>query len=284
MPSADAGTLRPAGPRLSLWRRFRIAVAPRAFIRRHRHDLDEPVRMCRTVAASLLGRRNIAACDESTEAIDLNAISCRVLVSLEQHHERRSNALRQFAALGIDVEWKVPVKVDDVPWHLLPPIYRAKPTRGSHAATLLSILDEVERVKAPSFLHFEDDVVLHPRFSALLPRLRVPRDWQFIYLGGRNGGAKNQISPGLVRSDLITDLHAVIIRSSMVPHLRRVLLDPAMETVHLDARFAMLHRQFPAYLCRPNLAWQSAHSDDAGKLPVYSNYYPNGTVRMGQGD
>jgi hypothetical protein len=281
MPSADAGIRRP-GQRPSLWRQFRIAVAPRAFIRRHQHDLDEPIRMCRAVGALLLGRRRIS--DESTEAIDLNAIPYRVLVSLEQHQERRRNALRQFAALGIDVAWKIPVKLDDVPWRRLPRIYRAKPTRGSHATTFLSVLDEVERIGAPSFLHFEDDVVFHPRFATLLARLRVPRDWQFIYLGGRNGGTRSRVSPGLVRSDLITDLHAVIIRSSMIRDLRRVLLDPEFKSVHLDMRLATLHRQYPAYLCRPNLAWQSAHSNDEGKLPAYSNYYFNGTVRMGQGD
>jgi hypothetical protein len=45
-----------------------------------------------------------------------------------------------------------------------------------------------------------------------------------------------------------------------------------------------LHNDYPTYLCRPNLAWQSRHSDDSGGLPAYSNYYANGTVRVGQGD
>ncbi len=205
-------------------------------------------------------------------------------MSLEQQLERRDNALRQLVAHGMEVEWKIPVKIADVPWARLPGDYKLRPEDGSHAATLLSILDEVERKRAPSFMHIEDDVVFHPRFLTLLARLRVPQDWQFIYLGGRNGGARTKVCPGLARSNFIADLHAVIIRAEMIPHLRRVLLDPAMGPLHLDSRIASLHPRYPAYLCRPNLAWQSAHTDNAGKRPAYSNYYPNGAVRLGQGD
>ena len=150
--------------------------------------------------------------------------------------------------------------------------------------TLLSIFDEVERVNAPSFMHFEDDVVFHPRASRLLSRIRVPSDWQFIYLGGRNGGIKTTVSPGLVRSSFISDLHAVIIRSGMIPRLRRVLFDPAINSAYTDFRIASLHSHYPAYLCRPNLCWQSHHSDDSGQLKAFSNYYPNGAVKLGQGD
>ena len=150
--------------------------------------------------------------------------------------------------------------------------------------TLLSVFDQVERAKAPSFMHFEDDVIFHPRISTLLPRLKVPRDWKFIYIGGRNGRTMTPASPGLVRSDFVSDLHAVIIRSDMIPHLRRVLFDPAIESAYTDFRIATLHARFPTYLCRPNLAWQSSHSDDSGKLKAFSNYYPNGAVKIDQGD
>jgi hypothetical protein len=70
----------------------------------------------------------------------------------------------------------------------------------------------------------------------------------------------------------------------MIPHLRRVLFDPAIDSAYTDFRIASLHGQYPAYLCRPNLAWQSHHSDDSGRLKPFSNYYANGAVRVGQGD
>ena len=284
MPSTDTPTVRGIGRRASLWRRLREATAPRLFVRRHRHDFDEPIRICKELFGSIPGGKKNSDCRHPAESIDLNSIPYKALVSLEQQHERRSNALRQLSALGIDVTWKVPVKIEEVPWARIPQVYKLRPVVGSHAVTLLSILDEVERMKAPSFMHIEDDVVFHPRFSTLLPRLRVPTDWCFIYLGGRNYGIKTKLSPGLVRSGLVTDLHAVIIRSDMIAPVRHVLLDPACRSMHLDSRVASLHRRYPAYLCRPNLAWQSAHADDAGQLPAYSNYYSNGAVRLGQGD
>jgi hypothetical protein len=270
-----------APQRLSPWRRFRNVAAPRVFVRRHRYDLDEALWICREKLGSILGR---APADETMQSIDLTAIPCKVLVSLERHQERRSHTLRQLAALNIHVDWKIPTKLSDVAWSRIPRIYRIWPSVGSHVVTLLSIMDEVERARAPSFMHIEDDVIFHPRMAMLLPRLRVPRDWRFIYLGGRNAGSRAKVSPGLVRSDLITDLHAVIIRSDMIPELRNILLDPAIRDPHLDSRIAILHKRYPAYLCRPNLAWQSAHSADSGKSPAYSNYYPNGAVKVGQGD
>jgi len=90
-------------------------------------------------------------------------------------------------------------------------------------------------------MHFEDDVNVHPRIAMLLPRLRVLRDWSFIYLGGRNNGTKTKVLPGLFRSDFVSDLHAVIVRSDMIPHLRRVLVDPAINSEHPDFRIATLH-------------------------------------------
>lgn len=254
----------------------------RVFLRRHEYAIKAPLRVCAARMGPII--RRAATSGAGMESIDLTSIPGKFLVSLEQHHERRSTAQSQLAALGIHAEWRIPARLRDVPWDRLPRAYERKPEAGSHAMTLLAIFDEVERAKSPSFVHFEDDVVLHPRISALLPSLRVPPAWKFIYLGGRNNGTRAAVSPGLVRSDFVSDLHAVIIRSDMIPHLRSVLLDPAINSEHTDFRIATLHARFPAYLCRPNLAWQSVHSDDAGLSMPYSNYYANGTVRIGEGD
>jgi hypothetical protein len=262
----------------------RWAKITKEFVRRHEWAIKEPLQDCGDRLNSIFRYIGIGVHDEETESIDLNSIPFRVLVSLEQHHERRSNAQRQFSELGFDAEWKIPVKMEDVPWARLPYEYTRRPSSASHAITLLSIFDEVERAKVPSFVHFEDDVIFHPRISQLLPRLRVPREWKFIYLGGRNNGSKTTVTPGLARSDFVSDLHAVIIRSDMIPHLRRVLLDPAISSEYADFRFAQLHARYPAFLCRPNLAWQSVHSDDSNSLPAYCNYYANGAVKIDQGD
>ncbi|MGH9561619.1 MAG: hypothetical protein ACRD3S_09210 [Terracidiphilus sp.] len=262
----------------------RLALIARASARQLKHAADDSISIWRERRGSNFGHGRNGVPDETGEPIELNTIAYKALVSLEQHQERRSSAQRQFAALGLDVEWKIPAKLEDVPWASVPRVYRDRPEKASHAVTLISVLDEVERAKVPSFMHFEDDVIFHSRISTLLPRLRVPRDWKFIYLGGRNFGTRIKVWPGLVRSDHVVDLHAVIVRSDMIPHLRKVLLDPTIDFIDLDHRFATLHRQYPAYLCRPNLAWQSPHSDDSGTKPAYCNYYAGGAVRIGQGD
>jgi hypothetical protein len=259
-----------------------VTSKTRVFLRRHEYAIKAPLQVCGERMGSII--RRAATSDAGMESIDLKPIPCKFLVSLEQQQERRNTAQSQLAALGIHAEWRIPARVEDVQWDRLPRAYERKPEAGSHAMTLLSIFEEVERAKSPSFVHFEDDVVLHPRITTLLPPLKVPPAWKFIYLGGRNNGGRTAVSPGLVRSDFVSDLHAVIIRSEMIPLLRSALLDPAIDSEHTDFRIATLHARFPTYLCRPNLAWQSAHSDDAGISKPYSNYYANGTVKIGQGD
>ena len=284
VPPPEAPSLTARLARKSRALHGRLANIAKAFFRRHEYVIKGPLQACGERLGSIFGRPKTGGSDERTEPIDLKSIPYKVLISLEQHHERRFNAQRQLAELGIDAEWKIPVKIGDVPWARVPHAFTSRAEAASHAVTLLSILDEAERANIPSFMHFEDDVIFHPRISMLLPRLRVPRGWKFIYLGGRNNGTKMTVSPGLVRSDFVSDLHAVIIRSDMIPHLRRVLLDPAINSMYTDFRIALLHSQFPAYLCRPNLAWQSTHSDDSGSAPAYCNYYANGAVKIDQGD
>jgi hypothetical protein len=281
-PRAQRALSRLAGATLFLQRKTMGAV--REFVRRHEFTLVEAGRDCMTGIRALVEGKGTRGSDERTEAIDLASIPYSVLISLERHHERRRSAQRQLAALGIDAEWKIPVRLENAPWARLPADYSGKPAAGSHTITLLAILDAVEQAKFPCFMHIEDDVIFHPRLATLLPGLRVPRDWKFIYLGGRNGGEKTRVSPGLVRATLISDLHAVIVRADMIPHLRRALLDPGIPSMFVDFRIATLHPHYPAYLCRPNLAWQSPHSDDEGVLPVYCNYYDNGAVKLGEGD
>ena len=281
-PRAQLALSRLAGAALHLQRQTIGAV--RRFSRRHEFTLVQAWRDYLAGTRAFVEGKGIRRSDAQTEPIDLASIPYRVLLSLEQHYERRHNAQRQLTALGIDADWKIPVGLDDVPWARMPVDYSVKPAAGSHTVTLLAIFDAVEKSGLPCFMHVEDDVIFHPRLATLLPRLRVPRDWKFIYLGGRNGGTKTRVSPGLVRATLISDLHAVIIRSDMIPHMRRALLDPGIPTMFTDFRIATLHPHYPAYLCRPNLAWQSPHSDDEGLLPVYCNYYDNGAVKLGEGD
>jgi hypothetical protein len=203
---------------------------------------------------------------------------------MEEERERRENAFRQFSDLGLDVEWKVPVKIDDIPWGEMPSAYKNHSKYASQALTLIEVFKEVIHKGADHFMLFEDDIIFHPQILTHLPHITVPDDWKFIYVGGRNCGVKQYISRGLVKSTFVSDLHAVIIRSDMIDLLKQVLLDRNLTTHWADARIASLHKIYPTYLCRPNLAWQSVHSYERGSGEPFSNYNENGTVKRDQGD
>ena len=225
----------------------------------------------------------LKAKEQKADVIDLKAIPYKVLVSMENQPERRREAQDQFKQLGLDVEWKMPVKIQDIQWNATTLRYRPMPAAASQMLTLLDIFSEAERRKVDYFIHFEDDVVFHPEITALLPEIRVPQDWKFIYIGGRNCGDHEYVSRGLIRSDFVADLHAVIIRADIIDPLRRALMDPCINSIWPDFRFATLQNIYPAYLCRPNLAWQSSHPSESGG-GIYSHYNEDGTVKEGMGN
>ena len=218
------------------------------------------------------------------DVVDLKLVPYKVLISMEQHHERRKHAQKQFSQLGMAVDWKIPTRIEHIPWAALPASYEHSAKYTSQAVTLLDVLEEVERRKVDSFMLLEDDVIFHSDIVNLLPKIRVPRDWRFIYIGGRNNGIKEEVAPGLVRSTFVSDLHAVIIRSSMIDALRMALLDPAIDSHLADLRIASLHKKYPAYLCRPNLAWQSVHGNGSPDGKATSNYNEDGSVVQDEGD
>jgi hypothetical protein len=207
------------------------------------------------------------------------------MLSLVCEEGHRRNAYSQFKQLDFEVEWKIPIAVEEIPWGTIPSAFRKSAKYASRVATILEVLKELEASKPESFMLLEDDVIFHPRFWDLYSQGEVPMDWQFFYLGGRNNGNRETVSDAVIRSTYISDLHAVVIRGSMIPLLKQRLLDESSTTVFVDARIATLHPTHAAYLCRPNLAWQSFHGDilDSTIAP-YCNYLPDGSVLPGQGD
>jgi hypothetical protein len=215
---------------------------------------------------------------------DLNSIPYKVLISMENQSERRNDAQRQFKDMNLDVIWKIPVKLTNINWNILPGIYRQHPKYASQTLTLIEVFRSAKQNNVESMMLFEDDIIFHPEFKSLLPQIEFPNDWKFIYIGGRNCGVKEHVSKGLVKSSFVSDLHAVIIRGDMFDVLERVLLDRTISSHWADARIGSLHKTYPAYLCRPNLAWQSVHTNDSGKGDAYSNYNEDGSVKQGEGN
>ena len=214
----------------------------------------------------------------------LQSIPYKALLSLENARERRANALRQLKDLNIEAEWLVPIKANAIDWSSIPPAFRRAPKYGSHAVTMLAMFDEAIRRGVDTFMHIEDDVVFHHQILERLPNIFVPGNWRFIYLGGRSYGRRQKVSNGLVRSHAVGDLHAVVMRSDMIPLMKDALLDSKSNFQWCDARISSLHKKWPAYLCRPNLAWQAPHCNDRGTGAPYSNYFEDGRVKPGQGE
>ncbi len=206
------------------------------------------------------------------------------LLSLRKHAARRANAFEQLKSVGIEAEWMIPVKIEALNWMHIPAIFRRAPRYASHAVTMIRMFDEALRRGVEYFMHVEDDVVFHKDILNRLPQIIVPDDWKFIYLGGRSWGPRHEVGNGLFLSNSICDLHAVILRSNMINLMKMALLHPEIQRHWCDARLARLHRKFPAYICRPNLAWQAHHRGDDDKGAPYSNYYEDGRVKPNCGE
>ena len=149
----------------------------------------------------------------------------------------------------------------------------------SQILTLKKVIGDAKRQNAHCVWLFEDDAVLHPEFLNRARRLRVPNNWRFLYLGGAYYENVVRINEFLVRPSKVLDLHCVIISSEMYDiiedRFEAALHDPSKKEVFADMILADLHKIYPAYLCRPNLSWQSNHQSDLNGRH-YSSYKPDG--------
>ena len=215
--------------------------------------------------------------------INLSSISYRALVSMPDEATRRTWVTKRLLDYGVSVEWHIPVPIAEIVWSDLPTVFAHHPRYASQALSLHAIVSEAQRRDAAALLLLEDDIVFHVDFPTMLARLQPPSDWSFLYLGGRNCGIKEQVGDGLMRSDFVSDLHAVVLRWDVFDEVKRALIDPWIYSALPDFRIATLHRRFTTYLCRPNLVWQTPHTTEANG-EAYCNYTSNGDVVTGQGD
>lgn len=135
---------------------------------------------------------------------------------------------------------------------------------------------------AEAVLIFEDDVVLHPNFLALVEALELPDDWGLFYFGCAHDLEPEPAAPGIVRLTHAADTHAFAVRA---PYYRRVIeaLDahgkprPA-HPLASDRFLAALQGEIASYACFPNLAWQAEEKSDLTGAK-YTWYGPGGTQK-----
>lgn len=108
-----------------------------------------------------------------------------------------------------------------------------------------------------NMLVFEDDAFFVGNFMERLRALKVPDDWDMLYLGGRPVGKITPIDSGLVRCANINLMHAYAINRKAIDGIVK-FFDSHREPQANDWRLGALHPKINAYLCLPNLVGQCA--------------------------
>jgi hypothetical protein len=212
--------------------------------------------------------------------MNLHEIPLKVVISLPQRSERRWKLHEKLCKMGItDLVCEHPVPVSEITGTQYSHLPKTALPYVSQILTLQKLLKE-SRVKGRKAIWIlEDDAAFHPEFHDRVRRLRVPNNWQFLYLGGAYYDEVIRINESLVSPNKILDLHSVIIANSMFEiieaRFEAALKDVSRQEIFADVLISEIHKEYPAYLCRPNLVWQSYHQSDLNGRN-YSNYAPDG--------
>lgn len=212
--------------------------------------------------------------------MNLHEIPLKVMITMPQCAERRWRLHESLCGYGIsDVIAEHPIAIHEIntaeyshlPGKALPYV--------SQILTLKRVFSDARKRKVNSIWLFEDDAVLHPDFLELARRIRVPNNWRFLYLGGACYENAIRVNEHLLKPNRTLDLHCVVISGEMFQIIEdafdAALNDKTKTEVFADVVLSELQDVFPAYLCRPNLSWQSTHQSDLNGRH-YSNYKPNG--------
>lgn len=210
----------------------------------------------------------------------------KVLISLPQHEERKLKTLAAVRDFGWgEVECVAPKPVNDIPLELRTRYDRRSVCLLSQVITLAEVFARALAGGGEAVLLLEDDVVFHPEFLGHLDLIEIPEDWRFCYLGGAICGTAFKVNERLLRADWIVDLHAVVIRKQAFERLAPKFQEAAenhrgkRNVTPADLIIAEFHKTMPAYICRPNLVWQSEHYSDL-QHRVYTNYRPDGSHKF----
>jgi hypothetical protein len=203
----------------------------------------------------------------------------RCLISLDRRSDRRSRALRQFATQGLEVE-TIAATDGRLARRGFGPL---SPGEYGCALSHLRILRAMAR-QSQDLVVFEDDVILHPRFRAIVEATAIPEDWGMLYFGCMHVEAPEPVGPGLVRVRRAYSTHAIAMRGSRLREILDRLRTRWVERQDrqpIDVMLADLQSSIPSYAFYPNLAWQGpGNSDITGSCK--SAYSSTGCQRFHQ--
>jgi hypothetical protein len=151
--------------------------------------------------------------------------------------------------------------------------------RYALALTQRLAIREAARRRASAVLLFEDDVVFHPNFRALIETVELPEDWGIFYLGCTHNVPPVWAGRRVVRAGWAVDTHAIAFNAKYYKKALRILDRQAKLSWGVpkasDQFIALLHRDVPTYACYPNLAWQDVSDSDLLGAE-YSSYQGDG--------
>jgi hypothetical protein len=203
----------------------------------------------------------------------------KLYINLAKREERRKLSRGEFAKHHLHVE-----RMPAVP-KALAQSSRGLGNVGRYACGLSKRLAirKAKHLGAPAVAIFEDDVIFHHDFQALLAQITLPDDWQILYLGCVHRAPFIPVSDGLVRAVKAYDNHAVVIRDTaydQVLHRLRPLGKNAQprSVVASDVALAELNAEMPCYAAFPNLVWQRPGNSD-NQHGWVNEYNPDGSQR-----
>jgi GR25 family glycosyltransferase involved in LPS biosynthesis len=155
-------------------------------------------------------------------------------------------------------------------------------TPGAYGCLLshLEVVREARRLRLPSILIFEDDVVFddqfEQKFSAYIRQL--PDDWDMLFFGALHKDELIKISDNIGRITQSNSTYACVVRETVFDAF--IELNSRADEI-LDVNSLILQKQFNCYCFLPHLAWVEVAYSDAQQKPVDHWYLRESLVLFG---
>jgi len=155
-------------------------------------------------------------------------------------------------------------------------------TPGAYGCLLshLEVVREARRLRLPSILIFEDDVVFDEQFEPLFSEYisQLPADWDMLFFGALHKDELIKVSDNIGRITQSNSTYACVLRDTVYDAFIEL---NSRENEVLDVNSLVLQKQFNCYCFLPHLAWVEAAYSDAQQKPVHHWYLRESLVLFG---
>lgn len=202
----------------------------------------------------------------------------QVCINLDRRLERWHQMQRKLARCGIRSVRRFSA-VDGAEMKL-PANWAHSPGAYGCLLSHLQVVSEARRLRLPSVLIFEDDVVfadqLEARFGAAIRQL--PPDWDMLFFGALHRDEPVKIADDIARITDAYSTYAYVLRDTTFDAF--IELNSRIER-ELDNTGRILQQRFNCYSFMPHLAWVEADHSDAQERLVDHWYLRESLVLFG---